>query len=207
MNEAIRESLTRRQQQILDLIRKTIEQTGMPPTRADICEFFGFRSPTAAEDHLRALDRKGYIELLPGRSRGIRLVLEDALSGLPLVGRVAAGAPLLAEQNVEDYFDIDASRFQPRADYLLRVRGDSMKDIGILDHDLLAVHSTREALNGQIVVARLGDEVTVKRFRKRGNRVTLEAENPDFADIRIDLGETEFAIEGLGVGVVRSREL
>lgn len=207
MNEAIRESLTRRQQQILDLIRKTIEQTGMPPTRADICEFFGFRSPTAAEDHLRALDRKGYIELLPGRSRGIRLVLEDALSGLPLVGRVAAGAPLLAEQNVEDYFDIDASRFQPRADYLLRVRGDSMKDIGILDHDLLAVHSTREALNGQIVVARLGDEVTVKRFRKRGNQVTLEAENPDFADIRIDLGETEFAIEGLGVGVVRSREL
>ena len=207
MNEAIRESLTRRQQQILDLIRKTIEQTGMPPTRADICEFFGFRSPTAAEDHLRALDRKGYIELLPGRSRGIRLVLEDALSGLPLVGRVAAGAPLLAEQNVEDYFDIDASRFQPRADYLLRVRGDSMKDIGILDHDLLAVHSTREALNGQIVVARLGDEVTVKRFRKRGNQVTLEAENPDFADIRIDFGETEFAIEGLGVGVVRSREL
>ena len=207
MNDNIRKSLTRRQQQILDLIRKTIEQTGMPPTRADICEFFGFRSPTAAEDHLRALDRKGYIELLPGRSRGIRLVLEDALSGLPLVGRVAAGAPVLAEQNVEDYFDIDAARFQPRADYLLRVRGDSMKDIGILDHDLLAVHSIREALNGQIVVARLGDEVTVKRFRKRGNRVTLEAENPDFADIRIDLGETEFAIEGLGVGVVRSREL
>ena len=207
MNDTIRETLTRRQQQILDLIRNTIEQTGMPPTRADICEFFGFRSPTAAEDHLRALDRKGYIELLPGRSRGIRLVLEDALSGLPLVGRVAAGAPVLAEQNVEDYFDIDAARFQPRADYLLRVRGDSMKDIGILDHDLLAVHSTREALNGQVVVARIGDEVTVKRFRRRGNRVTLEAENPDFADIRVDLRETEFAIEGLGVGVVRSREL
>ena len=207
MNDNIRESLTRRQQQILDLIRNTIEQTGMPPTRADICEFFGFRSPTAAEDHLRALDRKGYIELLPGRSRGIRLVLEDALSGLPLVGRVAAGAPVLAEQNVEDYFDIDAARFQPRADYLLRVRGDSMKDIGILDHDLLAVHSTREALNGQIVVARLGDEVTVKRFRRRGNRITLEAENPDFADIPVDPRATEFAIEGLGVGVVRSREL
>ena len=200
-------SLTRRQQQVLDLVRNAIERSGMPPTRADICAHFGFRSPTAAEDHLRALASKGWIELLPGRSRGIRLLTSPgpaAPAGLPLVGRVAAGQPILAEENIEDYFDLDQARFRPRADYLLKVRGHSMKDIGILDGDLLAVHRTREARNGQVVVARIDEEVTVKRFRRRGHRLTLSAENPDFPSLEIDLRVTEVNIEGLGVGVVRT---
>jgi repressor LexA len=200
-------SLTARQRQILGLIRSTIEQTGMPPTRADICDHFNFRSPTAAEDHLRALARKGEIELLPGRSRGIRLVRVESITGLPLIGRVAAGEPILAEQNIEDHFDLDPNRFKPGADYLLKVRGHSMRDAGILNGDLLAVHRTREVHNGQIIVARLGEEVTVKRFRRRGNQVTLHAENPDFDPIVVDLQHTEFVVEGLGVGVVRTRVL
>ena len=212
-------SLTQRQKQILDLIRSTIDKTGMPPTRADICEHFHFRSPTAAEDHLRALERKGRIELLSGRSRGIRIIdkvmdnLDNMLAGmnlpagLPLIGRVAAGAPILAEQNIEDHFQLDPVKFHPRANYLLKVYGESMKDVGILDGDLLAVHRTREARNGQIVVARLEDEVTVKRFHRRGDKVTLKAENPDFQPIVVDLHQTEFAIEGLGVGVIRNGKL
>ena len=212
-------SLTQRQQQILDLICSTINKTGMPPTRADICDYFNFRSPTAAEDHLRALERKGSIELLSGRSRGIR-VLDKAVdnmgsrvaemnssAGLPLIGRVAAGAPILAEQNIQDHFQLDPVKFHPRADYLLKVYGWSMKDVGILDGDLLAVHSTREAHNGQIVVARLEEEVTVKRFHRQGDKVTLKAENPDFQPIVVDLGQTEFVIEGLGVGVIRNGNL
>lgn len=200
------DGLTPRQQQILDLIRNTLDRTGMPPTRADICEAFGFRSPTAAEDHLRALARKGVIELLPGRSRGIRLTGPGIVKspGLPLIGRVAAGAPILAEQHIEDHFEIDPAFFQPRADYLLRVRGQSMRDIGIMHSDLLVVHRTTEAYSGQIVVARLEEEVTVKRFRRRGNQVTLEAENPEFSPIRVDLRDASLVIEGRGVGVIRN---
>jgi repressor LexA len=201
-------SLTNRQQEILELIQYAIQRTGMPPTRADICDHFNFRSPTAADDHLKALARKGAIELVPGRSRGIRLThieTMEAANGLPLIGRVAAGEPILAEQNIEDYFEVDPGRFKPSADYLLRVRGHSMRDVGILNNDLLAVHRTSEALSGQIIVARLDDEVTVKRFRRRGNKVTLHAENPDFDPICVDLRQTEFSIEGLGVGVVRNK--
>ena len=197
-------ALTPRQRQILDLIRKTVDSTGMPPTRADICDAFGFRSPTAAEDHLRALARKGVIELLPGRSRGIRLVQPFHASGLPLVGRVAAGEPMLAEQHIEEHFEVDPARFTPRAHYLLRVRGHSMRDGGILHGDLLAVHQTKEALSGQVVVARVEDEVTVKRFRRRGYKVTLEPQNADFSPLIVDLRDTHFHIEGLAVGVIRT---
>jgi repressor LexA len=200
-------ALTQRQQQVLDLIRSTIEQTGIPPTRADICDHFSFRSLTAAEDHLRALQSKGKIELLPGRSRGIRLLDIAAMVGLPLVGRVAAGEPVLAQQNIESHFKVDPALFRPGADYLLTVHGHSMKGAGILDGDLLAVHRTGEALNGQVVVARLEEEVTVKRFRKEGHSVTLQAENPDFAPIVVDLRQVELVIEGLGVGVIRNGEL
>ncbi len=202
--------LTRRQKQVFDLIRKTMDRTGMPPTRSDICDHFGFSSPTAAEDHLRALERKGVIDLLPGLSRGIRLRLEaqdKAPAGLPVVGRVAAGEPILAEQHIEEHFEMDPGFFQPRADYLLRVRGQSMRDAGILNGDLLAVHSTPDVTSGQIVVARIGNDVTVKRFRRRGYRVTLAAENPDFDPIEVDLREEDFAIEGVGVGVIRHKGL
>jgi len=202
--------LTPRQQQILDFIRQSIKQIGMPPTRADLCIHFGFKSPTAAEDHLKALQRKGAIELLSGVSRGIRLLHGDTQSanrGLPLIGQVAAGEPILAEQNIEDYFRLDARKFSPRADYLLRVRGESMKLAGILNGDLLAVHRTQEARNGQIIVARIGDEVTVKRFHKARHQVRLVPENNDFEAIEVDLSTREFAIEGLGVGVIRNGKL
>ena len=198
--------LTRRQKQVLDLIKKTMDRTGMPPTRSDICDAFGFSSPTAAEDHLRALERKGAIDLLPGLSRGIRL-RAPAEPGLPVVGRVAAGEPILAEEHIEEHFEMDPAFFEPRADYLLRVRGHSMRDAGILHGDLLAVHSTPEVISGQIVVARIGNDVTVKRFRRRGYQVTLEPQNPDFEPIQVDLREEDFAIEGLGVGVIRNRGL
>lgn len=196
--------LTARQQQIFNFIQRSIKQNGAPPTRAELCTHFGFKSPTAAEDHLKALHRKGAIELLAGVSRGIRLLesMPEQL-GLPLVGQVAAGAPILAEENIEDYFELDSGKFKPKADYLLRVRGQSMKDVGILDGDLLAVHRIQEAYNGQIVVARLGDEVTVKRFHKKGNQVRLLPENTGFSPIEIDLSKEDFAIEGLGVGVIR----
>ncbi|TVP90096.1 MAG: repressor LexA [Pseudomonadaceae bacterium] len=200
------QKLTARQQQILAFIREYMEGNGYPPTRVDIARELGFRSPNAAEDHLRALARKGAIEMIPGASRGIRL--PDTGEGneenqLPVIGQVAAGAPILAMENIEDHCRIDPAFFSPRADYLLRVKGMSMKDVGILDGDLLAVHRTTEARNGQIVVARIGDEVTVKRFQKKGRKVSLIAENPEFRPIEVDLGIEELSIEGLSVGVIR----
>ena len=192
------EELTRRQAQILDFIRDAIEDNGYPPTLAEIAGHFGFRSHNAAVDHLKALARKGALELTEGASRGIRLTTEQ---GLPLIGRVAAGSPLLAEENIQAYYRLDPALFRPRADYLLKVRGNSMVDVGILDGDLLAVHKTAEARSGQIVVARLGDEVTVKRLKRKGNRVELVAENPEYAPIVVD-GPLE--IEGLAVGLIRN---
>ncbi|HUP91329.1 MAG TPA: transcriptional repressor LexA [Solimonas sp.] len=198
--------LTARQTQILDFIRQHLIERGMPPTRADIVKAFGFRSPNAAEDHLRALARKGAIELLPGASRGIRLLEETAsdANSLPLIGRVAAGRPILAVENVEARHRLDPKIFQPRAHYLLRVQGESMRDAGIRNGDLLAVHRTATADNGQIVVARMGDEVTVKRFQRDGDTVRLLPANPDFAPIRIDLSRQELAIEGRAVGLIRN---
>ena len=196
------ENLTSRQAQVLDLIKQYIGDTGYPPTRADIARELGFRSPNAAEEHLKALARKGAIEMIPGTSRGIRLP-DDG--GLPIIGRVAAGSPILAEEHIEDRVEIPAGFFQPRADFLLRVRGDSMIRAGILDGDLLAVHKTPEAANGQIVVARIEDEVTVKRFQRtrQRNRVLLLAENENYEPIEVDLKEQSFQIEGLSVGVIR----
>jgi len=193
--------LTPRQAEILQLIREAIESSGFPPTRAEICRVLGFRSPNAAEEHLRALERKGAIEILDGTARGI--LLKQSL-GVPLIGRVAAGAPILAEAHIQGRYQLDPALFKPRADYLLKVRGLSMRDAGILDGDLLAVHRTAEARSGQIVVARLADEVTVKRLRRRGATVELLPENPDFAPIEVDTREEQFAIEGIGVGVIRA---
>jgi len=199
--------LTARQRQILELIRSHIRESGFPPTRAEIAAAFGFRSANAAEDHLRALARRGAIELQPGSSRGIRLLEGEAGDdALPVVGRVAAGSPILAEEHIEDYYRMDPKLFRPQAQYLLRVRGSSMRDAGILDGDLLAVHSTREAADGQIVVARLDDAVTVKRLRRRANwthRVHLLAENPAFPPIQVDLRVQSLTIEGLAVGILR----
>ncbi|MDX9740670.1 MAG: transcriptional repressor LexA [Gammaproteobacteria bacterium] len=194
--------LTPRQSEILELIRDHIARTGLPPTRAEIARRLGFRSANAAEDHLQALARKGAIELIPGASRGIR-VPDAGTRGLPLVGRVAAGAPILAQEHIEEYCPVDPGFFRPRADYLLQVRGMSMRDAGIVDGDLLAVHRTATASNGQLVVARLNDEVTVKRFQRRGNRVQLLAENPEFRPIVVDLREETLTIEGIGVGIIR----
>jgi repressor LexA len=196
-----KDTLTARQSEILDLIRGYIADEGCPPTRAEIARALGFRSPNAAEDHLRALQRKGYIEIVAGSSRGIRLLDDDF--GLPVVGRVAAGEPILAEQHIEDHQQLEPGLFHPRADYLLRVHGDSMKEAGILDNDLLAVHSTPNAENGQIVVARIDEEVTVKRFQQRGSIVRLLPENPAYEPIRIDLKDQPLVIEGLAVGVLR----
>jgi repressor LexA len=198
------EELTKRQQEILQMIRDFIADSGFPPTRADICRTMGFNSPNAAEEHLRTLARKGAIEMMEGASRGIRLIAEQ---GLPLIGRVAAGSPLLAIENIEMHCRVDAQLFKPRADYLLKVRGLSMRDAGILDGDLLAVHRTHEARSGQVVVARLHDEVTVKRLRRRGNHVQLVPENSDFKIIEVDLNRTPLAIEGIAVGVIRNGTL
>ena len=199
--------LTPRQSEILAFIKRCLEDNGYPPTRAEIAQELGFKSPNAAEEHLKALARKGAIEMTPGASRGIRIPgFEPAANedeGLPVIGRVAAGAPILAQQNVEDSCKINPEFFHPKADYLLRVRGMSMKDIGIFDGDLLAVHTTREARNGQIVLARIDDEVTVKRFQRNGNKVLLIAENPEFAPIEVNLEEQDLVIEGLSVGVIR----
>jgi repressor LexA len=204
--------LTKRQKQILNFISDHIDSDGFPPTRNELSKHFGFRSPNAAESHLRALENKGVIRIEAGRSRGITLT---ALAGpclplpaaarmpVPLVGRVAAGSPVLAQQNIEGEYRVDPALFSARPHYLLRVTGDSMRDAGILDGDLLAVHRTPEALNGQIVVARLDDEVTVKRFRRSGHRVSLLPENPAFNPIEVDLRAKDLAIEGLGVGVIR----
>jgi repressor LexA len=196
------EKLTQRQQQVLDLVREHVDQTGYPPTRAEISSRLGFRSANAAEEHLKALARKGAIEIVPGASRGIRLPQSE---GIPIVGRVAAGSPVLAQEHIEDYCELPGSFFRPAADYFLRVTGDSMIGIGIHDGDLLAVHSTQVARDGDVVVARIDDEVTVKRLRRTGSRQRLQllAENPDYAPIEVDLRAQEFAIEGLSVGVLR----
>lgn len=207
--------LTARQQQILDLIRDTIERTGIPPTRVEIARALGFKSPNAAEDHLKALARKGAIELSAGTSRGIRMIApanaestSSALAGLllPLIGRVAAGHPILAAEHVTRQVGVDPSLFSERPDYLLTVRGLSMRDAGILEGDLLAVRKTHEARNGQIVVARLGDEVTVKRLNRQGSRVELLPENPDFQPIVVKADES-FALEGVAVGLIRAQGL
>ncbi len=198
--------LTPRQQQILQTIRDLMDASGVPPTRSELAQALGFRSVNAAEAHLQALARKGVIELVPGTSRGIRLK-EAEEPGLPVVGRVAAGAPILAEQHIEDRYALDPTLFHPRADYLLRVHGASMRDAGILDGDLLAVHRQPEAHNGEIVVARLSEEVTVKRFRRDGHQISLLPENPDFSPIEVDLRDQDLVIEGIGVGVIRNRRL
>ncbi|HEY0878785.1 MAG TPA: transcriptional repressor LexA, partial [Zeimonas sp.] len=210
--------LTARQQQILSLIRRHIADTGFPPTRAEIAAEFGFRSANAAEEHLKALARKGVIELTAGASRGIRLKrvtdtpnentsAVQVVSSLPLIGRVAAGSPILAQEHVEASYAIDPNLFLEAPDYLLRVRGMSMRDAGILEGDLLAVRQAHEARNGQIVVARVGDEVTVKRWRRRGNTVELLPENPDFQPIVVDSRSDTFSLEGIAVGVLRGGKL
>lgn len=220
--------LTDRQQQILELILRSIERTGAPPTRAEIASELGFRSPNSAEEHLRALARKGVIDLVSGTSRGIRVksdtlrrlnasrmrgvdetardaILAGPLSlSLPLVGRVAAGSPILAQEHIERTFNVESYLFARKPDYLLKVRGMSMRDAGILDGDLLAVQKTSDAKNGQIVVARLGDEVTVKRFRCTASCIELIPENPDFQTIRVPADSTDFSLEGLAVGLIRN---
>jgi len=197
------ERLTARQQQIFDLIRDNLDETGYPPTRAEIAQQFGFRSANAAEDHLRALARKGVIEMIPGASRGIRIV--EQYAGIPIVGSVAAGEPILSEQHIEDYQEVPSSTFQPHADYFLRVQGQSMMDVGIMDGDLLAVHQQPTAENQQIVVARVDGEVTVKRLKhtSKKHEIHLLPENRDYSPILVDLRAQEFSIEGLAVGVVR----
>ena len=196
--------LTKRQQQVLEIVKDHIGESGYPPTRVDISQKLGFRSPNAAEEHLKALAKKGAIVLTPGTSRGIRLP-DGIQSGIPVVGRVAAGDPILAAENIEDNVDLSPNFFHPRADYLLRVKGDSMINVGILDGDLLAVHKTNEATNGQIVVARIESEVTVKRFKrtKNPNQIFLLPENDDFSPIEVDLENQAFQIEGRSVGVIR----
>jgi repressor LexA len=206
------EALTDRQSEVLRLIRELTEVSGYPPTRAEIAEKMGFRSVNAAEQHLRALEKKGAIDISSGASRGIRVRDAAARSAgrlgrlldLPVIGRVAAGSPMLAEENVQARYQIDPNLFTPRADYLLRVRGLSMRDAGILEGDLVAVHKTPEARSGQIVIARLGDEVTVKRLRRRGHAVQLEPENPEFEPIEVDARSETLVIEGIAVGVIRS---
>ncbi len=194
------EDLTQRQKEILHLIREHTATSGFPPTRADICRAMGFKSPNAAEEHLRALERKGAIEILAGASRGIRITQE---TGVPLVGRVAAGSPILATGNIEAHYNIDPRMFKPHADYLLTVKGESMRDAGILNGDLLAVHRTTDFKAGQIVVARIADEVTVKRIQRKKNLIELLPENPDFKPIVVDPRSEPFAIEGIAVGVIR----
>ena len=217
--------LTDRQLEILDLIKNSISQTGSPPTRAEIAELLGFKSANAAEDHLRALAKKGVIELVSGRSRGIRLTDTAAFTSatthfkqamlpleglaqltLPLIGRVAAGSPILAQEHVDQTYYVEESLFNKKPDYLLKVRGMSMRDIGIMDGDLLAVKATKDAKNGQIVVARIGDEVTVKRFQRVHDHIELQAENPDYQTIVVEPGEA-FEIEGLAVGLIRNTML
>ena len=196
--------LTMRQEQILGYIKDYVQETGFPPTRSEIAERMGFRSPNAAEEHLRALARKGAIEMLPGTSRGIRLPINEQL-GLPIIGQVAAGSPILATESIADYCDIPPDLFNPKADFLLTVKGLSMIDVGIYEDDLLAVHKTSKARNGDIVVARIDEEVTVKRLEtgRNKNRVVLHPENPDFEPIEVDIREREFSIEGISVGVIR----
>lgn len=200
--------LTRRQQQVLGYVRDTLRTRGSPPTRAEIAEHFGFGSPTAAYEHLRLLEKKGALELLPGLSRGIRLKDETAIApedllGLPVVGRVAAGSPILSDPNFEDRYQVDRRLFRPKPDFLLRVRGDSMRDVGILDGDLAAIRATPSVENGQIAVVRLDDEITLKRLRRRGDTAWLYPENPDYEPIEVNLKRQSLAVEGLYVGCIR----
>jgi repressor LexA len=195
--------LSPKQLEVLAFIRRFMESGGLPPTRGEIAEGLRLKNRQGIDQHLRALAAKGAIELIPGISRGIRLA-EAPQTGLPLLGRIAAGAPILAASNIEDYVNVDPALFRPAADFLLRVRGDSMKDADILDRDLLAVHRTNQARNGQIVVARIDNEATVKYYRRQGQLVRLEAANPAYAPIEIDLREQELSIEGLATGVVRT---
>jgi len=204
------DALTDRQNEILKLIRELTEVSGYPPTRAEIAQKMGFRSVNAAEQHLRALEKKGAIDIAAGSSRGIRVKdgrpagKAGRLMELPVVGRVAAGSPMLAQEHLQGSYQVDPNMFTPRADYLLRVRGMSMRDAGILEGDLLAVHKTDEARTGQVVVARLVDEVTVKRLRRRGHAVQLLPENPEFEPIEVDLRRDAMTIEGIAVGVIRN---
>ena len=196
--------LTSRQAEILGYIKDYLQDTGFPPTRLEIAQEMGFKSPNAAEEHLRALARKGAIEMLPGTSRGIRLPISEQL-GLPIIGQVAAGNPILAEESIADYCDVPPDMFNPKADYLLTVKGTSMVDIGIYEEDLLAVHKTDKARNGDIIVARIDDEVTVKRLETSRSiyKLNLVAENSEFDPIEVDLRSSNFAIEGISVGVIR----
>lgn len=211
--------LTARQEQILNLIKDAIQQTGFPPTRAEIASTLGFRSTNAAEEHLQALARKGVIEIAAGTSRGIRLLDSDLSShitgslsassasanlSIPLVGRVAAGSPILANEHIEASYQVDPALFSAKPDFLLKVRGMSMRDAGILDGDLLAVKKTDHARNGQIIVARLGDDVTVKRYKKTETGIELIPENPDYSIIHVSENETDFSLEGLAVGLMRN---
>lgn len=203
--------LTPRQSQVLELIKNNMSETGMPPTRAEIAQKLGFKSANAAEEHLKALAKKGAIEIIPGTSRGIRLLIEEEEaaneeSGLPLIGKVAAGEPILAQEHIESHYQVDPTLFHPRADFLLRVQGMSMKNIGIMDGDLLAVHKTQEVRNGQVVVARVDDDVTVKRFQRKGDQVWLLPENEELSPIQVDLSCQQLAIEGLAVGVIRNAD-
>jgi len=198
------EELTQRQRQIFDYIKEMLSINGMPPTIAEIAEAMEVSSTNGIRGHLQALERKGVISLIPGASRGIQLTdIEEEQSGIPIIGRVAAGSPILAAEHVEDYCQVDSALFQPHADYFLRVHGESMRDVGILDGDLLAVHRTAVAQNGQIVVARVEDSVTVKRLQKRGNIIYLKAENPDYEPIKINLKKQRLDIEGIVVGIFR----
>ncbi|EIJ70295.1 transcriptional repressor LexA [Haemophilus parahaemolyticus] len=203
-----RKQLTERQQEIFDFVKNHISTTGMPPTRVEIAREIGFKSPNAAEEHLKALARKGYIEMLSGTSRGIRILVNDEEAAnedsLPLVGRVAAGTPIEAIEHIEDHYPVSGTMFNPTADYLLRVNGNSMENIGILDGDLLAVHKTKVAKNGQVVVARVDDEVTVKRLEKKGNLIYLHPENDELESIVVDPRFEYIEIEGIAVGVIRS---
>jgi len=194
--------LTARQSEVLEFIKSYMSETGYPPTRADIAQELGFKSANASEEHLKALARKGAIEMIPGTSRGIKLPIDE---GLPIVGHVAAGSPILAQEHIEDHCEIPSNFFHPQADYLLTVRGDSMIECGILDGDLVAVHKTQNVNNGDIVIARIEDEVTVKRFKKNRSKyqITLLPENKDYAPIEVDLREQAFSIEGLMVGIIR----
>ena len=203
-----RKQLTARQQEIFDFVKNHITTTGMPPTRVEIAREIGFKSPNAAEEHLKALARKGYIEMLSGTSRGIRILVNDEEAAnedsLPLIGRVAAGTPIEAIEHIEDHYPVSGTMFNPTADYLLRVNGNSMENIGILDGDLLAVHKTKIAKNGQVVVARVDDEVTVKRLEKKGNLIYLHPENDELEAIVVDPRLEYIEIEGIAVGVIRS---
>ena len=204
--------LTKRQSEVLDVIQDCIADTGMPPTRVELARILGFRSANAAEEHLKALARKGAIEIMSGTSRGIRILdkykrrTARCEEGLPLIGRVAAGEPILAQEHIESHYNVDPSLFHPGADFLLRVQGESMKDIGIMDGDLLAVHKTQDITNGQVVVARVEDDVTVKRFYRDGSKVLLKAENSQFDPIKVDLEYQSFDIEGIAVGVIRTAD-